>query len=479
MTTTNNRYDVIIVGGRPSGATLATRLAQGGANVLLLDRASFPSLPAVSSPIIYACTMALLDEIGVDESTYAYDTPQIRTVVTEARDHYRAVAKVPEDRGRNYAYALDRARFDNALWHHAISQSSVTGLDRFSVTDLLWEGERVIGIQGKHHDGKTESFYADIVVGADGRWSVVARKVNAPTYNVDEAPTTSLYYAYWKNVAPYDIEEPLMITHGTMDGLGYLMMDSADGTTAVVVEGYADVVESFSKGSGEAEAMYKALLQNAPRIWERVKDAERVTSVRGLKQTPNYYRQLGGPGWALVGDAAHHKDPLGGQGIYDAVFGAKALAIHYLEHKRGGFSWEKALAGYKEMLEEETLPVYYNTLAARANFRTPNYIQKLLGRWVCENQDAMDSMMRVPARMVKPEKVMTVPLLLESVQKGISADIQRAIQGGQSRAAVPPLPSEEARGIKPKPHLGLLGWMVAVPTIVMLNALFPIITRRR
>ena len=45
-------YDVIIVGGRPAGSSLAARLGQQGLRTLLVERASCPSLPAASSPII-------------------------------------------------------------------------------------------------------------------------------------------------------------------------------------------------------------------------------------------------------------------------------------------------------------------------------------------------------------------------------------------------------------------------------------------
>ena len=69
MTDTN--YDVIIVGGRPAGATLAARLGRQGLRVLLLERATFPSAPAASCPVIYPATMRLLDEIGADEREYA------------------------------------------------------------------------------------------------------------------------------------------------------------------------------------------------------------------------------------------------------------------------------------------------------------------------------------------------------------------------------------------------------------------------
>lgn len=250
----NSMYDVIIIGGRPSGATAARRLAQGGVRVLLLDRSTFPSLPAVSSPIIYPCTMALLDEIGAPESEYAHNTPKIRKMVSETRDLFRATSEIVEDRGRNYAYALDRSRFDAALWNHAAKQPNVTAMQGFAATDLLWDEsqQRVIGVEGRQQNGTTQRFYANTVVGADGRFSLVARKVNAVEYEVDEGRTTSLYYAYWKNVEPYDIDEPLMLAHGTQDGIGYLMMDSADGTVAVVSEGYADVIDRFIGGAENA-----------------------------------------------------------------------------------------------------------------------------------------------------------------------------------------------------------------------------------
>jgi flavin-dependent dehydrogenase len=476
-------YDVIIVGGRPSGATLAARLGQGGLRVLLVDRATFPSLPAVSSPIIYACTMALLDEIGVPEDSYAYNTPKIRKVVSESREDYRAVGAIPMDRGRDYAYAIDRERFDAALWHHAAAQSGVTAREGYAVIDLIRdESGRVIGIVGKPNGGKPENVYADLVVGADGRWSLVGRKVDAPFYNVHEEHSTSLYYAYWENVAPYDIAEPLMIASGTLDGLGYLMMDSADGTTAVVCEGRTDVIERYSQGAGGADAMYEALLRNNPRVWDRVKDARRVTSVRGLKHTPNYYRGPAGAGWALVGDAAHHKDPLGGQGIYDAVYSAKALAEHYLAFRTGRVSYEEAMSGYKAALEAETLPVYQNTLMATANLNPPTVFQRLVGRYFCENPEFINNMSRVPARMIAPEQVVTAPMLIKTVATGVARDARRLLTGEPSPAAVPPLPKqrEAGREYTPSnmPRMGCLGWLIAVPVIMAANAAFPFLRRK-
>jgi 2-polyprenyl-6-methoxyphenol hydroxylase-like FAD-dependent oxidoreductase len=333
------------------------------------------------------------------------------------------------------------------------------------------------GVIAKPHGEPEQRFYADVVVGADGRWSTVARKVDAPLYNTHDERPTALYYAYWRDVAPYDLPGPMMLTHGTMDGVGYLMMDSADGTTAVVVEGFADILESFSEGPGEAEATYYAMLQNAPRIWARVKDAQRATSVRGIKDVPNYYRQPAGLGWALVGDAVHHKDPLGGQGIYDAVFTARAFAASYLEWRSGKRTWAEAMHGYKQAIEDETLPVYHNTLAATRNFEPQGIVQRVIGRWACENPAFIEAMVRVPARMIVPTQVATAPLLAKTVVNGMMGDARRLMTGEPSPAAIPPLPVQRAEGERytesSAPRLGCLGWLLALPAIMLANAFLP------
>src|SRR5690349_780577 len=130
-------YDIIIVGGRAAGSTLAARLGKQGAHVLLLERNQFPSLPAASSPIIYSSTMRLLDEIGARESDYARNTPRIHEMFID-NDYFQTRLPIPDENGRAYAYAIDRARFDAALWENALRFPTVEGRVGFSVSDLLW-----------------------------------------------------------------------------------------------------------------------------------------------------------------------------------------------------------------------------------------------------------------------------------------------------------------------------------------------------
>src|SRR5690348_16617339 len=83
-------YDVIIVGARPAGASLAARLGAQGFTVLLVDKARFPSLPEVPScPIMYASSMALFDEIGFDESKYVQATTRVHKGIVAFEGYFQ------------------------------------------------------------------------------------------------------------------------------------------------------------------------------------------------------------------------------------------------------------------------------------------------------------------------------------------------------------------------------------------------------
>lgn len=437
-------YDVIVVGGRVAGSALAARLGLYGLRVLLLERGEFPSLPAVSSPIVYAPTLHMLDEIGADEAAYARNTPKLHYLIT-ASDGFSGKMAIPEANGRDYAYAVDRARFDAALWDNAVRLPNVEGRQRYAVLDLLWDAEQVVGIVGKPQDGEPEQITARVVIGADGRFSTVARKANAQERDRFEGYPTSIYYAYWRNVAYYD-DAPCAVAYEG-DGLsyGFLAMDSADGETVLAVEGRADTIQA---PDGDVEGFYLHMLQRNPELWSRMGDAEMVTSVRGMKHIANLYRQAGGPGWALVGDAYHQKDPLDGQGIYNAVVTGKALAQQMRKWQRGELAWDAVLLAYDEAARVKTYPMYkwlqsrvrQSFYASRGNSPMPEWAMRTLGRWMSEDPGVGNLMGQALTRQIPPDMLtlMTPPTLLGAIARGPFRDLQRALRKrlGQDTAEV-------------------------------------------
>ena len=135
---------------------------------------------------------------------------------------------------------------------------------------------------------------------------------------------------------------------------------SADNTFAVGIEGRSD---ALSPKAGQSEEFYLGKLQENPLLWERLQGAERVTPVRGMKKIGNLFRDPGGLGWALVGDAYHQKDPIDGQGIFDAVFTAKTLSQAITSWHSGEQKWDNALDWYDQTVRDTAVPQYQSTIA--------------------------------------------------------------------------------------------------------------------
>ncbi len=424
-----NDYDVIIVGGRPAGATLAARLGKRGRRTLLVERATFPSLPAASSPIIYAVTMALLDEIGANEGEYALNTPKIEQVHF-AGEAFSTAFDLPEDKGRDYAYAIDRARFDHALWRTAERYEAVTAWQGFHVNDLLSNDDRrVCGITGKNADGEPVTVTADIVVGADGRYSLVARKTDAEIRDEHDELPTSIYYAYWKNTLSFDATgKAVSCAYEGVPGVGYLAMDSADGQTVIAVEGRADLV---SAPAGEVEAFYLDMIRQQPQLATRIEGAEMVTKVRGMKRVSNFYREPGGEGWALTGDAYHQKDPLDGQGIYNAVFTAKALAWAIDYYYKGEKTWEEALEWYDETARIKTYAMYKSLLnRVDVSFFNQQTFPEQFQQWMMDDPLMKDLLGRFITRQVPADvmRVMTPAVMTTAIVRGGLRDLRQRVE---------------------------------------------------
>lgn len=423
-------YDVIIIGGRPAGSTLAARLGKQGLRVLLLERAEFPSLPAVSSPMINASTLEMLDEIGADEAQYARGTPKIYRMIQVLGPGVSVDFDLPALRGRSYGYAVDRARFDEALWNTAIKFGTVEGRQNFNVTDLLIEDGRVRGVIGHGADRQPRHITAALTVGADGRYSMVARTMNAAERLRHDEHPTSILYAYWRGVRPFNENGAVASAYGGAPGIGYLLMDSADGTCGVVVEGRADLFDDTERAG---EALYLHLLQQQSDVWARVKEAERVTTVRGMKRIGNLYRQPGGPGWALVGDAYFQQDPLDGQGIYNAVFSAKALAWAIRKWREGDLSWSGALDWYDETVQIRTYSMYRQLLdRIQTSLYTsiPEPAAQHLARWLGDDRLFKATFGRFITRQIPAEamRLMTPGLLFSAAARGALRDVVRRVK---------------------------------------------------
>lgn len=434
-----SRYDVVIVGGRPAGASLAARLGARGVTVLVVDKAEFPSLPEVPScPTLFASGIRLLDEIGFTEPAYSTAVTKLRAAVLGFEGHYHVRFGVPEAFGRDYFYGIDRERFDAALWTHLERFPSVARRAGFAVNQLLRDATgRVIGIEGSSPGGPVERIGARLaVVGADGRHSLVARRAGAEILEDRADHTSTVHFADWEGLAPaLPTGEPVVQIVATGRGANALFFPSRPGRTAVVTYVRTDRAET----GGDAQAYYLARLSSLPTVRARLAGARQVSPLLGLRKIANRYRTHGGPGWVLVGDALHHKDPVDGQGIYDALIEAKHLADLLVAHRDGALTWAALLDRYHAAARAETHEMFQATmkrLQQELYSEPPKLVIRTLLRWAFHDPEYHRRFFLYLARTLPPADLLGPRFMASIAARGLARDVLHLISPRRRAASL-------------------------------------------
>ena len=260
--------------------------------------------------------------------------------------------------------------------------------EAFTVEEILVEDGRVTGIRGHAKGGATVTERAQVVVGAEGKHSLVARTVNAERYN--EVPNlTPSYYTYWSGLPTDSFENYIRAE----DDRGWGMIPTNDGLTCVVV-GWP--ISQFQANRRDIEGAYMKSFELAPEFAERIRGAKREARFSGMGELPGYFRKPYGPGWALVGDAGYHKHPLTALGISDAFRDAEALAAALDDAFAGRRPYDEAMAGYQQARDEAAMPLYGLTCDLAKIEPPPPEMQQLFGA-MQGNQAAMDGFASVMA----------------------------------------------------------------------------------
>lgn len=347
-------YDAIIVGARCAGSPLAMLLARKGYRVLLLDKAAFPS-DTISTHHIHQPGVARLKRWGLLDKIQATNVPATTSIRFDVGP-FALTGTPPAADGNSDAYAPRRRVLDKILVDAAVAAGAELR-ERFTVEELTTEGGTVTGIRGRDANGATVTEKARIVIGADGARSFVAQNVKAPVY-LDRGMLTCNYYSYWSGVQIdgaelYPRAGRMIVADKTNDGL----------TLGVVVWPQAE----FNRVRSNIEVEFMRVIEEqAPALAERFRGGKREERFAGTGFLPNFLRKPFGPGWALVGDAGYHKDPITAQGITNSFSHAEMLAAALDEAFSGRSGMLPALAGYEHQRNQEVLPMFeFTTQLAR------------------------------------------------------------------------------------------------------------------
>jgi flavin-dependent dehydrogenase len=346
------RYDVLIVGTRCAGAPLAMLLARKGYKVLAVDRAQFPS-DTISTHFMWPRTTSSLARWGLLDRLAATGCPEINQVIAD----YGAISvrgrPSPVD-GTAAMYSPRRTVLDHLLFD-AAREAGAEIRQATTFRDLVWAQDQVVGARLQDASGDLIEARATVVVGADGMWSPVGRAAGAVT-DIAHPSFTCGYYAYWAGVPTEGVE--FYVRHGS----DILVFPTHDGSTCIWAGRSRDDWDAYRK---DVEHTYHEIIGLAPWLAERLRYSRQVSPFKGTSKLLNFYRQSFGKGWALVGDAAYHRDPLPGMGIGDAFLGAQLLADALTDGLAGDAArLAEALVAYQSAFRDRTMPIFEYTLKA-------------------------------------------------------------------------------------------------------------------
>lgn len=390
------RYDAIVVGARCAGSPAAMLLARKGYRVLLVDKSKFPS-DMLSTHVVQPLACAALQRWGLLDRVVATGCPPMHTYTFDFGPVQLSGAPGTDD--APVGYCPRRTLLDKILLDGA-AEAGVEIREEFSVDEIVMEDGRVTGIKGYSKGGDTVTEHATVIIGADGRHSLVAKTVQAQQYN-EKPPLQGGYYTYFSGL-PVDGRFEVYVRPNR----GFAAAPTNEGLT-MVVAGWA--IAEHEQNKKDYESSYLKTLGMVPSFAERLRGAKREERLFGAV-TPNYFRKPYGPGWALVGDAAYEKDPITAQGIKDAFLDAERCTNALHDSLSGSRPYDEAMADYQRSRDEHAMPMYEFTCQLATMAPPPLEMQQLFGA-MQGNQKAMDGFAKVnagtlsPAQFFSPENV--------------------------------------------------------------------------
>jgi len=318
------RYDadVLVVGGRCAGAATARLLAAHGHDVLVVERGDLTADPLSThglarGGVVQLARWGLLDEVLASGAAPSRQ-------VTFGAGGREVVRPIRENAGVDLLVAPRRTHLDRLLADAAVRAGAElrTGL---TVRRVLRDpAGRVDGVAATGLDGTEHRLRARYVVAADGLRSRLAPLLGARVRHSFTSDVAT-FYVYVGGV-PWTGYE-MHVGERAYAGV----FPTHDGQAAVWLCRPASLSEDvIGAGAHRAEALLEAIAATAPALGERLRTGRVVGSSRGIVAPPNHVRDAWGPGWALVGDAGYHRDPMTGHGITDAFRDAELLstALH-------------------------------------------------------------------------------------------------------------------------------------------------------
>jgi flavin-dependent dehydrogenase len=309
--------DVIVIGGGPSGATCSTLLAQQGVRVELFEREKFPRFHIGESliPETYWVLKRLnmLEKMKQSHFVKKFSVQFMNSRGKLSEPFYFRDNKPHEcsDTWQVYRQEFDLMMLRNAEEHGVMVH------EEHRVLEVLFEGERAVGVRVEDKHGQQREVRAKVVVDASGQASMIASRMGLRVW--DPELKKAALWTYWegayRDTGRDEGATMVMQTEGKKGWFWYIPLHNNIVSVGVV----ADHDYLFKRELKDLEAIYNEQVSLCPGLAERLATGKRVQQFRVQKEYTYKSKQLAGDGWVLIGDAFGFLDPLYSSGVLLAL----------------------------------------------------------------------------------------------------------------------------------------------------------------
>ncbi len=342
-----NNPDVIVVGGGPAGSTVSTLLAKHGHSVELFERDHFPRFHIGESLIPQTYWVlkrtGMLEKMRKSHFVKKYSVQFINQKGRLSEPFYFVEHKPHES---SQTWQVRRDEFDHLNLMNA-KENGVKVHEGARVLEVLFEGQKAVGVRVKPEDGPEREVRAKVVVDASGQSTMLTDRLGLREW--DPSLKKAAVWTYWKGAyrdQGQDEGATIVIqTEGKAGWFWYIPQHNDVVSVGIV----ADHDYLFKdRASKELEAIFFEEVAKAPGLQPRIANAKRCDIFRAQKEYTYRASRVGGDGWCLVGDAFGFLDPLYSSGVLLALTSGAMAADAISEGIKNGDTSEKQMRKWEE-----------------------------------------------------------------------------------------------------------------------------------
>ncbi|HLJ09848.1 MAG TPA: NAD(P)/FAD-dependent oxidoreductase [Planctomycetaceae bacterium] len=323
-----NAADVVVIGGGPAGSTVSTLIAQRGYRVALFERERFPRFHIGESliPETYWVLerLKMLEKMRASRFVKKYSVQFVNAGGKLSAPFYFWDNKPHEC---SQTWQVVRSEWDLMMLRNAQEQG-VDVHEETRVLEVLFDGERAVGVRIQEADGSQREVSARVVVDASGQSALLQNRFKLRVW--DPVLNKGAIWTYWEGAyrdSGRDEGATLVVQTANKKGW-FWYIPLHDNTVSV---GVVAPFEYLFKGRGSHEQTYEEEVERCPAVKQRVSTGRRKTGYFATKDYSYRSRQVAGEGWVLVGDAFGFLDPLYSSGVLLALKSGELAADAIVE----------------------------------------------------------------------------------------------------------------------------------------------------